>query len=437
MTLQELLRMFSGAADGQRMTNEPAGSMNNLSQGILSQPAQPSFTPSPQAAPQQRPQFTPAPVADPRVSPQLPIEAMNGSSPGPVASVMAGQDQPSQYTPPDLTMGPQQSPQGALNMPQYEQGILSKIGDFAKKSLNDSKTGVSPLEYLFRGLGAAGSQDPMKAMAQFAAQDTENAKVRAERLDRMKPKTVQIPGTAWFQTTQPDGTFTMKEDPQLAASLKDTTQEKVNAGVDRVLLQGRVTQANQQAAVDNKAGGEARSELSQVRETISSMERALEVAKTQGKTEQIFAIPGISAAAEFFGAPGAAGNKVLQELKVNDALRMTAQTKGAISNAEMSLFMSPAPNPTADREKVWTPWIENKISVFKRLEKALETTASRDQAPGSNLPTRSGLTNTPTGNASPAESSAGVSSPTSKAAYDALPAGTQYVAPDGKTYTKR
>ena len=39
--------------------------------------------------------------------------------------------------------------------------------------------------------------------------------------------------------------------------------------------------------------------------------------------------------------------------------------------------------------------------------------------------------------ATPAPAAASVSSPTSKAAYDALPAGTQYVAPDGKTYTKR
>ena len=66
------------------------------------------------------------------------------------------------------------------------------------------------------------------------------------------------------------------------------------------------------------------------------------------------------------GNPEAKTRLLLQKLKVDDTLLRVAQTKGAISNAEMELFMSPAPSVAINQESTWTAWInERKIALQK------------------------------------------------------------------------
>ena len=64
----------------------------------------------------------------------------------------------------------------------------------------------------------------------------------------------------------------------------------------------------------------------------------------------------------FTGDEDAARRLILQRVKVDDALLRVAETKGAISNAEMKLFLAPAPKNWQD-EKIWEQWIlENERS---------------------------------------------------------------------------
>ena len=74
---------------------------------------------------------------------------------------------------------------------------------------------------------------------------------------------------------------------------------------------------------------------------------------------------------DIMGNPEAGGRLLLDKLKVDDALLRIAQTKGAISNKEMDLFLSPAPKGYQD-EKVWLDWIEGKeraaMTVLYRLQ---------------------------------------------------------------------
>jgi hypothetical protein len=71
------------------------------------------------------------------------------------------------------------------------------------------------------------------------------------------------------------------------------------------------------------------------------------------------------------GNPRAAGRLLLDKLKVDDALMRIAQTKGAISNKEMDLFLQPAPSGFQN-EKVWLDWINGKeqaiATVLDRLQ---------------------------------------------------------------------
>lgn len=60
----------------------------------------------------------------------------------------------------------------------------------------------------------------------------------------------------------------------------------------------------------------------------------------------------------------------LEKLKVNEGLANIAKTKGAISDREMKLFLSPAPSITDD-ESVWRDWIKSKMMMEQELNKRL------------------------------------------------------------------
>lgn len=59
--------------------------------------------------------------------------------------------------------------------------------------------------------------------------------------------------------------------------------------------------------------------------------------------------------------------KMLQEFKVDQTLTKTANTKGAISNQEMNLFMSPFPSISLDNEKVWIAAINERLEIARKI----------------------------------------------------------------------
>tara|TARA_X000001382_G_scaffold107674_1_gene83397 strand:- start:126 stop:797 length:672 start_codon:yes stop_codon:yes gene_type:complete len=62
---------------------------------------------------------------------------------------------------------------------------------------------------------------------------------------------------------------------------------------------------------------------------------------------------------------------LLQKLKVDDTLLRIAQTKGAISNKEMDLFMSPAPSVGLDQENIWADWINLRKKALQDIKARL------------------------------------------------------------------
>lgn len=69
----------------------------------------------------------------------------------------------------------------------------------------------------------------------------------------------------------------------------------------------------------------------------------------------------------------------LQEVKVDAALAKIAQTKGAISDREMALFLSPTPKIT-DTEQVWIDWLKPQLEVLKQLrDKGITNEAARQK----------------------------------------------------------
>ena len=72
-------------------------------------------------------------------------------------------------------------------------------------------------------------------------------------------------------------------------------------------------------------------------------------------------------------------DKLLEKLRVDDTLLRIAQTKGAISNKEMDLFLSPSPDLN-DQETVWMQWIDDRMQAIQAVRQRLSTGQTVDQS---------------------------------------------------------
>ena len=77
----------------------------------------------------------------------------------------------------------------------------------------------------------------------------------------------------------------------------------------------------------------------------------------------------------FTGDENAARRLLLQRVKVDDALLRVAETKGAISNAEMKLFLAPAPSNLQD-EAIWEQWLLDRMEALERVQARLSQGAT-------------------------------------------------------------
>ena len=162
---------------------------------------------------------------------------------------------------------------------------------------------------------------------------------------------------------------------------------------------GKIQDANQSAALDAykaqmKAGAKTakqtaadQAQLGQIDQTMSDMTRAKAALRNGGVT-------GLWDATVGAGWDKLVGNDreqnarmLLQKLRVDDTLLRIAQTKGAISNKEMDLFLSPSPELT-DQESVWVRWIEDREQALMRVRSRLsggQTVDPSEQASSSQV----------------------------------------------------
>jgi hypothetical protein len=122
--------------------------------------------------------------------------------------------------------------------------------------------------------------------------------------------------------------------------------------------------SDKQAAADQQ-------QLGQIDQTLFDMDRALGLLQEGGVTGPFDAF-----VADIFdraaGSPDRASRLLLQKLRVDDAMLRVAQTKGAISNKEMELFLAPAPS-LADQESVWIEWITARQEALRNVRSRLAT----------------------------------------------------------------
>ena len=158
-------------------------------------------------------------------------------------------------------------------------------------------------------------------------------------------------------------------------AIQDTNRSGINS-YNLAMQEAQTKAANAKA----KTLAENQQQIGQIDQTIFDMDRALDNLedKNMSLTGWWDATVG-KAFDNFAGNPEAAGRLLLQKLKVDDTLLRVAQTKGAISNKEMDLFMSPSPSNFSD-EKVWIKWIKDRKAAIQRVRQRLASGTTVDPA---------------------------------------------------------
>lgn len=198
-----------------------------------------------------------------------------------------------------------------------------------------------------------------------------------------RPKVTPLADGAFSQVTMPDGSTKIIGNQQVADFLKNKWSMQQFNKEQLALLQGVIGTQRGAAGVEVKMGAEAMPMLNSTSSTLDTFDKALALVSAQADPNTPGAfwepVPGFKipkaqvqglapGLAGFFGGDQAAANNFLQGLKVDQTLLRTAETKGAISEKEMLLFASPIPSLSADRDKVWKPYLAERIPVLKKLK---------------------------------------------------------------------
>ena len=127
------------------------------------------------------------------------------------------------------------------------------------------------------------------------------------------------------------------------------------------------------AASKGKTSDDINKAINDTNMQMDSYQRALNaIYESRASGGNLTGIGGMAKALvdNFTGDEDAARRLLLKKVKVDDALLRVANTKGAISNAEMKLFLSPAPKDWQD-EKVWESWIIQRMEALQNVQARL------------------------------------------------------------------
>ena len=147
------------------------------------------------------------------------------------------------------------------------------------------------------------------------------------------------------------------------------------------------------AGGSGKLGKKEAAAFNKVSDAMANYQNALDaIRESRASGGDLTGIMGIakSFVDNFTGDEDAARRLILQRVRVDDALLRVAETKGAISNAEMKLFLAPAPTNWQD-EAIWEQWLLDRMEALERVQNRLNQGATVPLSQGPTRETASGL----------------------------------------------
>jgi hypothetical protein len=278
---------------------------------------------------------------------------------------------------------------------------------------------------LQKGLGAAGS----------AFNNTFDGTLNQQR-DLNTPKVTPLA----------DGTFSMVQMPgeptpqvvpnsQVQDFLLGKQQLINQAGLIKTVVGQNLKSQAQQAQDDRANARDYQAKLTQTEQALAANQRAIATAQAQADDPSAF--PRLAAAfpqlAQTLGSSSAQGNLTIQRATVDASLVQDALKKGAITDKQAGFLNSDVPAPTADRQKVIIPWLQQQGEILQKIRDFQASQVNKaNPAPPTGFAT-SGTSNTGGSTGSGAYQPVAVSD---AASYAALPSGAVFKAPDGSIRRK-
>jgi hypothetical protein len=318
-------------------------------------------------------------------------------------------------------MGPKQE-QPALDLSQYEQGFFSKLFD-------ENKTGVSAFEHLMRGMGAAGSPDPMKTMAMFHGQDVQAQEYRDRRKAASKPKVTPLSDGAFSLVSFPDGSTKLVPNTEVMEYQGQQAERQRLGKIDQEVLRAHLNELAKKTGQEVKDASAAETSLKTVQDHLSSIQTARETLPRMEWTDQVKGGAGpVGTVISSFVAPQMnIDSQRRGAVRVMDWVRSSEPLKGALSNVEGLKLDMPLPTATAGREE-WEAYLDNSEKVARAAEDYY-----RRRASGGTAATQPPAQHQPR---APQATAGGLPRVSSDADYAAIPSGSRYVSPDGKIRQK-
>ena len=188
---------------------------------------------------------------------------------------------------------------------------------------------------------------------------------------------IRIGGAMYSGALQGDGLGAATREYGSIQDANRATQERVDQAAEATRLaelRAKATGSKAGSAAATKASAANQKALDIVNDSLWGMQNGLDaIEASRAAGGNLTGIGGIFKGLfdRFTGDPDANRRLTLERLRVNDALLRTAETKGAISNSEMSLFLKPAPINLED-EQVWVDWINLRMEALGRVQTRLQ-----------------------------------------------------------------
>lgn len=251
----------------------------------------------------------------------------------------------------------------------YSKPVLINTTSPAPTTAATTQTNAAPV---LGGTGSTASRSPV--LSRGAGNMTANARGSALGMVPRGESLIRIGGAMYSGALQGDGLgaatreYGSIQDANRAAEVAAAKQAEVTRLAE---LRARGTgsrAAGKEAAKNAKA-------LSSVNDAMYSMQRGLDaIADSRAAGGNLTGIGGIFKGVfdNFTGDADANRRLILSRLKIDDTLLRTAETKGAISNIEMALFLEPAPKNFQD-EQIWVDWLNERMRTLRGIQYRLQT----------------------------------------------------------------
>lgn len=426
MNIQDILRFFSGAADGQRMTDEPLGPINQVmgGRGVVNPPLA-----NPNAARPQMPRARAVAASTPVQAAMAPTPTASGNG----AWLGASEDMApaAEATPVQAAMAPTPAASGngawlgatedmapAPAAAAAPQGLLSRFG---------FSDGNQAMGAIGAALAAAGSPDPAKTALGIQAQRAEEAKLREATRRANQPKFTPLQNGAFVMAEVPGMAPQVLPISQVQNFIQETKRMEMMSDAQKAAFLEKLkfdmkTQFEKDKSDREGQGDRIQAGLS-VQE-LTSIADALD--KTDTATGPILGL--LPKTLRDIVTPQGASFQDRAERVVQGGLRATLG--GQFTQAEGDRFLARAYNPRL-------PEAQNaaNLRAIARELSAVQLDKPRALEYFKQNGTLEGFV--PNANPAPAAPAAGgAARPASKADFDALPKGARFIAPDGKEYIK-